>query len=115
EGFSMPVASPGLGGGEQVVRMNHKSQSEILFGLPGISRRDPDYYPLLILNQILGQSGRGGRLDARIRHQGDLASYLFSSFEASLSGGPLVIGAVVNPDRVGPVFTLVKEEIQKIK
>jgi zinc protease len=115
EAFSMPAAFPGLGTGEQVVRMNHKSQCEILFGLPGISRHDPDYYPLLILNQILGQSELGGRLGARFRDQEGLACYLSSSFEASLSGGPLVIRAVVNPDRVDPVFSLMKEEIQKIK
>jgi zinc protease len=115
EDFSIPSAVPGLGGGEQVVRMNHKSQSEIRFGLPGIARRDPDYYPLLVLNQILGKSGLGGRFDARIRDLEGFASNLFSSFEANLSGGPLVIGAVANPDRVDSVLTLMKEEIQKIK
>ena len=115
DSFSLPSVAPGLGGGEQVVTMKNKSQCDIAFGFPSISIRSPSYYPMLVLNQIFGQAGLGGRLGDRIRDQEGLAYYAYSSFDASLCEGPFVIRAGVNPERVDRTVTVMKEEIEKLK
>ena len=115
ESFSIPAVSPGLGMGEQVVTMKNKSQCDIAFGFPGISIHSPNYYPMLILNQIFGQAGLGGRVGDRIRDEEGLAYYAYSSFDASLCEGPFVIRAGVNPERVDRAVTVMKEEIEKLK
>ncbi len=115
EPFTVAAASPGLGAGLQVVTMANKSQCEIAFGLPGISIRHPDYYPMLVLNHILGQAGLGGRLGRRIREQEGLAYYANSSFDANLSEGPFVIRTNVSPEQVQRAVALIKEEIQQVR
>jgi zinc protease len=115
EALAIPAVSPGLGVGEQVVRMKSKSQCDIGFGIPGISIRSPDYYPLLILNYILGQSGLGGRLGSKIRDEEGLAYEVSSSFDANLGEGPFVIRAGVSPEQVDRTLSLIKEEVQKMR
>jgi zinc protease len=115
EAFAIPPAPAGSGEGKQVVTMRAKSQCDIVLGVPGISIRSPDYFPLLILNRILGQAGLGGRLGMRIREQEGLAYDVSSSFDASLAEGLFVVRAGAAPEHVDRVITLMKEEIDKVR
>jgi zinc protease len=115
ETFAIPPVSIGLGEGEQIVSLRNKSQCDIVLGIPGISISSPDYHPMLVLNQILGQAGLGGRLGSRIRDQEGLAYDVSSSFDASLGEGPFVIRAGANPQQVDRVVALMKEEIENLK
>jgi zinc protease len=115
EAFSIAPVSIGLGEGNQIVPLRNKSQCDIVLGIPGISIRSPDYYPMLVLNQILGQAGLGGRLGNRIRDQEGLAYDVSASFDASLSEGPFMIRAGASPQQVDRVVTLMREEIEKMK
>jgi len=115
EAFAIPPASVGIGEGRQIVPMRNKSQCDIVLGVTGISITSPDYFPMLILNQTLGQAGSGGRLGARIREQEGLVYDITSAFDASLSEGPFVIKAGAGPQHVDRVVTLIREEIEKIK
>lgn len=115
EAFAIPPVSIGLGEGKQIVPLRNKSQCDIVLGIPGISIRSPDYYPMLLLNQILGQAGLGGRLGGRIRDQEGLAYDVSSSFDASLGEGPFIIRAGAGSQQVDRVIALMKEEIEKMK
>jgi zinc protease len=70
---------------------------------------------MLVLNQILGQAGLGGRLGNRIRDQEGLAYDVSSSFDASLGEGPFVIRAGASPQQVDRVVALMREEIENLK
>jgi zinc protease len=115
EVFAIPPVSIGLGEGKQIVPLRNKSQCDIVLGIPGISIRSPDYYPMLVLNQILGQTGLGGRLGSRIRDQEGLAYDVSSSFDGSLGEGPFVIRAGAGSQQVDRVVALIKEEIENLK
>ena len=80
--------------------MADKAQTDIAYGFNTVSRSDPAYYALSVMNNILGQYALGGRLGDNIRERQGMAYYVFSAFEPNLGEGPLVIRAGVNPANV---------------
>ncbi len=52
------------------------------------------------MNNALGQYGIGGRLGDSIRERQGMAYYVFSSFDANVVEGPLIVRAGVNPANV---------------
>ncbi|MBI1905783.1 MAG: insulinase family protein [Rhodocyclales bacterium] len=74
-------------------RIAHPSaQSHILVGMPGLSREDPDYYPLLVGNYILGGGGFVSRLTEEVREKRGLAYSVYSHFNPLRVAGPFQIG-----------------------
>src|SRR5436309_6554979 len=78
-------------------RMQGKTQSDIVLGVPGVARADPAYYEMMMANLILGQLGMMGRLGDRVRERQGMAYYAFSDLRAGLLAGPWVVRAGVNP------------------
>jgi zinc protease len=56
------------------------AQAHIVMGMPGISRDDPDYFPLLVGNYVLGGGGFVSRLTKEVREKRGFAYSVFSSF-----------------------------------
>ncbi len=77
-----------------------KTQSDIVLGLPGIPRSDPDYDRLYMADLILGRMGLGGRLGGDIRDRQGLAYYVYTALRARRGPGPWFIFAGVNPATV---------------
>ncbi|MDH5301571.1 MAG: insulinase family protein [Gammaproteobacteria bacterium] len=68
------------------------SQTHIMLGLPGISRDDPDYFPLFVGNHILGGSGLVSRISDEIREKRGLSYSAYSYFAPMRAAGPFVMG-----------------------
>lgn len=84
-----PVVKPVAG----TKRITHPaSQSHILLAYPGLQRDDPDYYPLVVGNYILGGGGFASRLMEEIRQKRGLAYSVRSSFFPLKQAGPFQIG-----------------------
>ena len=99
----------------QIVRpMTDKAQADIAYGFNTVSRSDPAYYALLVLNNVLGQYALGGRLGDNIRERQGMAYYVFSAFEPNLGEGPLVIRAGVNPANVDRTIAAIDEEVSRM-
>ena len=82
-----------------VVPMMSKAQADIAYAFVGVRRSDPEYYPAWVMNNALGQYALGGRLGDSIRERQGMAYYVYSSLDASLAEGPLMIRAgVAGPD-----------------
>ena len=94
--------------------MADKAQSDIAYGFNTVSRSDPSYYALSVMNNILGQYALGGRLGDNIRERQGMAYYVFSAFEPNLGEGPLVIRAGVNPANVDRTIAAIDEEIRRM-
>ena len=77
--------------------MMNKAQADIAYGFTTIVRSDPRYYAYTLMNNALGQYGIGGRLGDSIRERQGMAYYVFSSFDANIVEGPLIVRAGVNP------------------
>ncbi len=67
-------------------------QSALLFAQKGVKRGHPDFYPLYILNYILGGGSFSSRLVQQVREEAGLA-YQISSYLASLDAAPLWVGS----------------------
>jgi zinc protease len=68
------------------------SQSHILLGLPAITRNDPDYFPMLVGNYVLGGGGFVSRLYLEVREKRGYAYSVYSYFLPLAQEGPFQIG-----------------------
>jgi zinc protease len=68
------------------------TQSHIVLAYPGLQRVDPDYFPLLVGNHILGGGGFTSRLMEEIRQKRGLAYSVQSHFSPLREKGPFEIG-----------------------
>jgi len=91
-----------------------KPQSDIAYGFTTIARDDPRYYALVIMNNTLGQYALGGRLGDNIRERQGMAYYVFSSFDANVVEGPLVVRAGVSPANVERTIAAIDEELSRM-
>ena len=94
--------------------MPGKAQSDIAYGFATIRRPDGRFFPLTLLNNVLGQYALGGRLGDNIRERQGMAYYVFSSFDANVGEGPLVVRAGVNPVNVERTIRAIDDEIAKV-
>jgi zinc protease len=72
-------------------------QSHVRVGLPGMSRNDPDYFPLLVGNHALGGNSLVSLLFEEIRSKRGLSYSAYSYFVPMAQPGPFV--AVMQTDR----------------
>lgn len=82
------------------------TQSHIQLAYPGLRRSDPDYFPLLVGNHILGGGGFTSRLVEEVRQQRGLAYSVYSSFFPYKELGPFQIGLQTKKDQSEEAFLL---------
>lgn len=110
----LPVeaVAPGLGTGRHLIRLRGSSYGTLVFGLPGVSRRHPDYFPMLVLSQVLGQEARLG--SAAAGPEGP-ASDPFSAGGASLEGGVFMVRLGVKPGELESVISYIREQMADLR
>jgi zinc protease len=89
------------------------SQSHILIGAPGIARSDPDYFPLLVGNFVLGGGGFVSRLTDEVRDKRGLAYTVYSYFAPLQRRGPFVIGMQTRKDQTAQALAVVRDTLRK--
>ncbi len=90
------------------------TQANILFGLPGISRKDPDYYIASVLNYILGGGGFSSRLVQKIRDELGLAYDISSYFTVNEEPGIFVIEFQTKNEQARTAIEVIKKEIERL-
>ena len=110
----LPVdaVAPGLGTGRHLIRMRGSSYGTLVYGLPGVSRRHPDYFPMLVLSQVLGQEARLG--SAAAGPEGP-ASHPFGAGGASLEGGVFMVRLGVKPGELESVVAYIREQMADLR
>lgn len=68
------------------------AQTHILAGLPILSRKDEDYFPLYVGNYILGGGGLVSRMFEEVREKRGLAYSAYSYFSPLEQQGPFTMG-----------------------
>jgi zinc protease len=94
--------------------MAGKSQSDIGYGFTSIRRLDPRYYAYWMMNNVLGQFGLGGRLADNIRERQGMAYYAYSTLDATVGEGPLLIRAGVDPHDVERALEAIDTEVRAL-
>ena len=93
----------------QTLRIAHPaSQSHILLGLPAIARNDPDYFPLLVGNYVLGGGGFVSRLYLEVREKRGYAYSVYSYFLPLAQEGPFQIGLQTKKEQADEALARVR-------
>ncbi len=87
------------------------SQSHILIGAPGMSRSDPDYFPLYVGNYILGGGGFVSRLMNEVREKRGLAYSVYSYFMPLRQPGAFQIGLQTRKEQADEALKLVRDTL----
>jgi zinc protease len=98
-----------------VVPMMSKAQADVAYAFVGLRRADPDYYAGWVMNNALGQYALGGRLGDSIRERQGMAYYVYSSLDASLAKGPLMIRAGVAGSDVERTIASIDRELETVR
>ena len=96
-----------------IKRIPHPAtQSHIQLAYPGLRRSDPDYFPLLVGNHILGGGGFVSRLMEEVRQQRGLAYSVYSFFSPYKEQGPFEIGLQTKKEQSEEAFALSRKVLK---
>ncbi|MBA4143655.1 MAG: insulinase family protein [Nitrosospira sp.] len=109
-GHALPEVTPPVAGTKRIA--HPASQSHILLAYPGLRRDDPDYFPLLVGNHILGGGGFTSRLMEEIRQKRGLAYSVHSHFSPLREKGPFEIGLQTQKERSEDALSLTQKVLE---
>ncbi|MBC7879044.1 MAG: insulinase family protein [Anaerolineales bacterium] len=102
---------------KKTVKRHHalagKSQSDLVIGMVGPSRNDPEYLSASLGNSVLGQFGMMGRIGDVVREKSGLAYYASSSLGAGIGPGTWEVSAGVNPKNLKKAIDLIEKELRR--
>jgi zinc protease len=113
--FEIPPINHQPDGAQRVRTMSHKSQVDIALGYLALSRKDDDFMPLNLADNILGRLGLMGRLGSTVRDDQGLAYYVFSSVEACIGRGLWRLRAGVAPGDVDRALESMHRELNRLR
>jgi len=98
---------------ERHVKIDGKSQADLIIGTNGPRRIDDDYVAASLGNSILGQFGMMGRIGDSVREKSGLAYYAYSSLSAGMGPGSWSVSAGVSPANVKKASDLIVKELKR--
>jgi len=110
------IAQPPLQGKTIVQKIDKNiTQANIALGHIGISRENPDYYAVMIMNYILGGGGFSARLMDNIRDNKGLAYDVHSGFSARKEPGAFTVSIQTKNESANEVIDETLKEIGRIQ
>jgi len=91
------------------------TQANIAMGHLGISRENPDYYAVMIMNYILGGGGFSSRLMDNIRDNRGLAYDVHSSFSAQKEPGSFRVWVQTKSESANQAIEEIFKELNRIR
>lgn len=82
-----------------------KAEAVTYIGYNGISRKDPRFYAVEVLNQILGGDTLASRLGTEVRDRQGLTYGIYSAFAAGINPGPFLIQMQTAPSDAQKAIT----------
>lgn len=107
-----PVVPPGIH--TQIIDRN-VAQANLFIGSGGISRSDPDYYKLQVMNYILGGGGFASHLMKVVRSKAGLAYSIGSVFQAGKFPGAFVVVLETKNASANDAIKLILEQLHEIQ
>jgi zinc protease len=107
----LPSLAPMTGSVRKHIPIAGKTQTDLVIGAVGPTRKSPGYVSASLGNNILGQFGMYGRIGDVVREQSGLAYYAFTSLNAGTGPGSWEVSAGVNPNNLEKTIDLIKSEI----
>lgn len=98
----------------RLVNKPEMSQVQIRLGAIGITRKNPDYFPVIVMNSILGGSF-ASRLVTQIRVKRGLSYSAWSRFSMRIHRGEFAVGTFTKNSSVAEVINLILGELRKMQ
>jgi zinc protease len=88
-------------------------QTTIRFGRTGVTKRDPDYFAVVVANHIFGGGSFTARLFREVREKRGMAYSVYSQLN-EYDQCPMLIGAAATKnERAGEALALIEEEVRR--
>ncbi len=88
-------------------------QTHIAMGMTAITRDNPDYFPLLVGNYVLGGGGFVSRLVGEVRDKRGFAYSVFSYFQPGRDTGTFEAGLQTRNDQADQALNVLRETIAR--
>lgn len=105
-------ALPALSGIKTIILDRDITQANIIIGHKGVSRDNPDYYDIVVMNYLLGGGGFASRLMKALRDEMGLTYSVYSAFSANKEPGEFSIEIQTKNESA---INAIKEIIKQIK
>ena len=89
------------------------SQTHLFLGVPVLTRHDPDYFPLLVGNYILGGGGFDSRLMKAVRDQRGLTYGVYSQLVPQQEAGEFVLSLSTKAETADEALQVVNATLQQ--
>lgn len=90
------------------------TQASVVLGQIGVARSNPDYFPILLMNWVLGGGGFNSRLMQTIRTKSGLAYSVASAFESSKLPGAFQVALQTKVESAAQAIEMVRAEVRKL-
>lgn len=108
----IPKVKPAAGS-QRIIEMN-VPQSVAVFGLPAMPRKDPDFMPAFVMNQILGGGGFASRLMEEVREKRGLAYSVYSYIHPLHHASWLAGGVATKNEEMGQSIDVIRSELKRM-
>jgi zinc protease len=106
------VIAPPAAAKAETIRVSHPSQqSHIQVGMPVLRRGDPDFFPLVVGNYVLGGGGFVSRLMKEVREKRGFAYSVSSYFQPQQVEGPFQIGLQTKNEQADEALKVARETL----
>jgi zinc protease len=117
--IDLPLKTVGLFEGKKIKKVikidKDITQANIILGHTGVSRDNPDYYAISVMNYILGGGGFSSRLMQSIRENMGLAYDVDSSFVPNKEGGMFRVEVQTKNESANLVISEVLKQMEKMR
>lgn len=110
-----PAAPVEIGKPQTVRIQKDLTQANIVLGHNGVTRGNPDYYAIQVMNYILGGGGFSSRAMDSIRNERGLAYSVYSYFAAEKSHGSFQFVMQTKNDTAAEAIRLGTEEMRRMR
>lgn len=108
----LPPAPP-LKKSETVTVAHPSTQTHVLSGQVGITRKDPQFFALYVGNHVLGGNGLVSRLAEEVREKRGLSYSTYSYFLPLAAKGPFIIGLQTRNTEVNQAIDVMNNTLDK--
>jgi zinc protease len=89
-------------------------QSVVQFGMNGVARKDPDFIPAFVMNQILGGGGFAARLTQEVREKRGLAYSVYSYLQPYKYAATFAGGVATKNEAVKDSIDVIRAELKRM-
>jgi zinc protease len=100
-------------GGQRIIEMN-VPQSVAVFGMNAMARKDADFMPGFVLNQILGGGGFASRLMEEVREKRGLAYSVYSYIQPYQNASVFAGGVATKNESISQSLDVIRSELKRM-